>query len=91
MLSERDLINISIDLRRKLADNVKYSLLNRDDISLEQILYVSSITVSSLLAQMSSLFFDFNTEICKEYIDDVCNAAKLQLDDINILRESGMQ
>lgn len=92
-MNDEDLISISIDLRRKLYEDLKEFWINKKNISQEQLLFINSVVMSSLVAQLTHAMFqkDIGQKPLFDYIDRICAIAKEQLSTSEFITMAGIQ
>jgi hypothetical protein len=88
-MKENDLIEVSMNLRRKLFTVLKEFWEDKKDLSQEHVFFINSTVISSLIAQITYFLFkkDIGSKPQLNYIDDICQFAKQQLVDGLLLNE----
>ena len=78
---EDDLRNKTLELRRAIEQVIKKFWIENKGLSMEEVFFINSIVISSLIAQIVYALFrkDIGTDPQCSYIDELCNYAKHQL------------
>jgi hypothetical protein len=92
-LNEEDLTKISIELRRKLFDDLSNFWADKKGLPMDQVFFINSVVISSLVSQTAYMLFKKNIGTSKpaEYIDQICKFAKEQLKSGAWIMETGIQ
>ena len=90
-MTEEELMMASIELRRKIFNDIK-EFWDGKKLDSEQVFFINSAVIASLTAHVTYLMFkkDIGNEQSLKYIDDICNLAKQQLNDTTRIMGMGM-
>jgi hypothetical protein len=91
-MTEKELMMESINLRRKIFDEMR-EFWSGKDLDSEQVFFINSVVTASLVAHVTYLMFkkDIGNEPSLSYIDDICELAKKQFNDTTMMMGLGMQ
>lgn len=92
-MNDDEVIEASVDLRRKLFEYLKEFWMSHKNVTQEQMFFINSVVMASLISQIVYAMFqkDIGKKPLFDYIDKICNIAKDQLLDAEFLMSVGIQ
>jgi hypothetical protein len=92
-MNEKELYNKTTDLRRELYNVMKEFWKNNKNISQDQVFFINSIVISSLVSQIVYMLFkkDIGDKPQLDYIDQICEFAKEHFKQGKVHMETGIQ